>query len=912
MKLRKLFALLMTAVMLLGMVPTGYAELWGDVTNCNHNLAWRWPNGQPTNCQDWKYSEEYCTKCGYVSGGYEQNGDCSYHWVWNGEVPSCEERGLQNGVCSVCGEVTERVARGPHSWGDWHGTGGTCVNPGRQERTCTVCGATETRTGSGGEHDWGAWKTIKPGTCVESGEEERTCNLCGKTEKRTTGGGGHQYGAWKEVKAPSCTEDGREEHYCRYCGRMEWDVIPATGHDMGTWYVFEAPQVGLPGIERRDCLNECGYFETREIPALEQDFDNVVINPGDVNLTPDDNTNVTVPGDSVNADNPDYVVTDPNGNDNYTEITPGGSGEPESAAGLSLSLVLSSIPANGTHFVVGETVVFTAAWANTTPYTLKDQIVSIGGTVAPVLGSELLYLSTLSPEPDVEIAPGASGSHSLTVVVSEADVANGAIHATADFSANTKEGVELGQVIAPFVTAPCGEGTLANSAGVYLEKFIRNTPANGEYYVPGEVLNYALTLILDDGLLLDDAAIYDPIIDNDGLVISYGKGLYGGMGMDVFYTVTEEDAQRGYVENTAYATWSYSDSGKAGYCESATVIAPCGSDNSGDFGLTAGLSVTKTVTSTPNNGSYYEPGEVIFFEITATNTSAETLTNLTFHDPLITDAPGATVPTFAPGEAASFQAFYVVTDVDAFAGSVTNVAYMTADDADGHQMVEYSNTVTVPCGHTYLNIIPTPDAPFGTFDSLAVVKTEESLPLNGQFYTEGEVIHYSITYTNDGELPLTDVQVWDVMNVTMPVAHAETLQPGESRVCYYQHTVTAEDVAAGSVMNIAHASYPVPNAAGFANSTSNVVISKTSAYHWVWVTPLFPEDATPEYDPGTGWFPGVITPKAPCLPLAPLTPISSAAAKTTASASSPAATIRPSAMRSASAASMRIPSPPRC
>ena len=169
MKLRKLFALLMTAVMLLGMVPTGYAELWGDVTNCNHNLAWRWPNGQPTNCQDWKYSEEYCTKCGYVSGGYEQNGDCSYHWVWNGEVPSCEESGLQNGVCSLCGEITERNARGPHSWGDWHGTGGTCVNPGRQERTCTVCGATETRTGSGGEHDWGAWKTIKPGTCVESG-----------------------------------------------------------------------------------------------------------------------------------------------------------------------------------------------------------------------------------------------------------------------------------------------------------------------------------------------------------------------------------------------------------------------------------------------------------------------------------------------------------------------------------------------------------------------------------------------------------------------------------------------------------------------------------------------------------------------------------------------------------------------
>lgn len=845
MKLRKLFALLMTAVMLLGMVPASHAEL----TDCYHDWdSGQWLSGAPANCKVSKPKTYTCTIC-QATQTWDENGPCNYIWSWGSHVPSCEESGLQNGVCSVCGEVTERVARGPHSWGNWHGTGGTCVNPGRQERSCTVCGATETRTGSGGEHDWGAWKTIKPGTCVESGEEERTCNLCGKTEKRTTGGGSHQYGAYETVKGPKCTEPGRKEHYCRYCGRMEWDVIPATGHDMGSWYVFEAPQVGLPGIERRDCLNECGYFETREIPALEQDFDNVVINPGDVNVAPG-GPNITGPDSSENTGNPDDGFNTPNDNNHYEVITPGGSGE---QAALSLTLSLSSTPANGTHFVVGETVVFTAVWANTTPYTLKDQIVSIGGTVAPVLGSELLYLSTLSPEPDVEIAPGASGSHSLTVVVSEADVANGAIHATADFSANTKEGVELGQVIAPFVTAPCGEGTLANNDGVYLEKFIRNAPANGEYYVPGEVLNYALTLRIDDGLLLDDAAIYDPIIDNDGLVISYGKGLYGGMGMDVFYTVTEEDTQRGYVENTAYATWSYSDSGKAGYCESATVIAPCGSDNSGDFGLTAGLSVTKTVTSTPNNGSYYEPGEVIFFEITATNTSSETLTNLTFHDPLITDAPGATVPTFAPGEAASFQAFYVVTDVDAFAGSVTNVAYMTADDADGHQMVEYSNTVTVPCGHTYLNIIPTPDHPFGTFDSIAVVKTEESLPLNGQFYTEGEVIHYSITYTNDGELPLTDVQIWDVLNVTTPIASAEMLQPGESRVCYYQHTVTAEDVAAGSVMNIAHASYPVSNAAGFANSVSNVVISKTGAYNWVWVTPLFPEDATPEYTPGTGW-----------------------------------------------------------
>ena len=178
MKLRKLFALLMTAVMLLGMGPAAHAEL----TDCYHDWdSGQWLSGAPANCQVSKPKTYTCTIC-QATQTWDENGPCNYIWSWGSHVPSCEESGVQNGVCSACGDVTERDARGPHSWGNWHGTGGTCVNPGRQERSCTVCGATETRTGSGGEHDRGAWKTIKPGTCVESGEEERTCILCGKTE----------------------------------------------------------------------------------------------------------------------------------------------------------------------------------------------------------------------------------------------------------------------------------------------------------------------------------------------------------------------------------------------------------------------------------------------------------------------------------------------------------------------------------------------------------------------------------------------------------------------------------------------------------------------------------------------------------------------------------------------------------
>ncbi|MBQ4579526.1 MAG: hypothetical protein IJA83_02605 [Clostridia bacterium] len=958
MKLRKLFALLMTAVMLLGMVPASHAEL----TDCNHDWdSGQWLSGAPANCQVSKPKTYTCTIC-KATRTWDEYGPCNYIWSWESHVPSCEEMGRQNGVCSVCGEVTERDTRGPHSWGDWHGTGGTCVNPGRQERTCTVCGATETRTGSGGEHDWGAWKTIKPGTCVESGEEERTCNLCGKTEKRTTGGGGHQYGAWKEVKAPSCTENGREEHYCRYCGRMEWDVIPMVDHSFGEWYVVLEPKVGIPGVEERTCTM-CGLPEQREIPGLEEGYIYIpggtpapggVVVPDDsgwvtINPTPTPDPEYVNKNDDPNWNNGTYVpgvtvdlngltvtksapagshagyyypgevvpftitvtnntgvelidveITDPikGGNedavvDRILSMQPGESAtvlfnytttEADAAFGtecfwntayatgstldgtqvsgtsntvkvlcvmpheISISKTVSGAPANGEFYVPGETICFIISMSNDTTYplyvvTLTDPLCEDQYFHDEVNGMSYLYMDNLYNSEDNPLGFSQSARVAPTYVVTEADAEAGFVTNTAIVNYQTWYGEN--KTASASVTVKCGKA----SDAVVLEKIDMRSPANGEYYVPGEVIKYGLTVRSTEDNPLQNIIIYDPLKGGDQVVFGPADSWVLGAGFD--YTVTEADAQRGYIENTGYATFTYQNTGEDGTVYSNTLTLPCGFVK--DAGLSSALSLTKSVTSTPANGSYYVPGETVTYELYVKN-SGEPLENLDVSDWMWGDER-AWVGSFATGEDVTYPVTHIVTDADARAKHVNNIACATAIDKDGNQITEYSNLVTVPCG------FPEGDDPFGIFHSVAVVKTEESLPLNGQFYTEGEVIHYAITYTNDGELPLTDVQVWDVMNVTTPVAHAETLQPGESRVCYYQHTVTAEDVAAGSVMNIAHASYPVPNAAGFANSTSNVVISKTSAYHWVWVTPLFPEDATPEYDPGTGWFPGVITPE---------------------------------------------------
>ena len=406
MNLRKLFALLMAAIMLLGMVPVGHAEggnmmPGGEFTvSCNHNWDWRWPNGQPANCQDWKWSESYCTLCGVVDGGFEQCGPCQPgSWHWDGNPPAnCNEWGIQNQSCSICGEVfNEREVRGDHKWGGYvTETPAGCETPGEEVSYCSVCGergssreipakghdwgdwkweveATCNKEGlrvrycnrcnmrdedyvQGGEHKWGEWQTDKSATCTEGGSEKRSCSVCGQTQTRNTDPLGHSFGSWKDDTPPTCTERGLQYKKCSRCGDTEWRHKAKLDHVFGEWYVVTEPHVGVPGLEQRDCTYGCGTFEQREIPALEA----------------------------------------------------------ESAAGLDLTLVLSSTPANGTHFVVGEEVSFTETWSNGTDKTLYPFSVSIWTCDVPSYGSMVDQIcSWFAEDGGGPVAPGASGSHTL-------------------------------------------------------------------------------------------------------------------------------------------------------------------------------------------------------------------------------------------------------------------------------------------------------------------------------------------------------------------------------------------------------------------------------------------------------------------------------------------------------------------
>lgn len=223
MKLRKLFAWLMTLVMLLGMVPAGHAE----VIACDHNWAWRWPDGKPTNCQDWKWSEEYCTLCGEGNGRFEQCGPCQpgeKHWV-TPQPTNCYESGTWEIACKFCGEWLDgQEVPGQHSWHEEIIEEPWCDVGGMKAITCSVCGQWQnngTPLAPLG-HDWGDWYWVD-GTpsCIEGAWQNRNCKRCGQMEDRWIQGGSHDMSSWYRSGIPTCTKEGLMRRNCSICGYYE-------------------------------------------------------------------------------------------------------------------------------------------------------------------------------------------------------------------------------------------------------------------------------------------------------------------------------------------------------------------------------------------------------------------------------------------------------------------------------------------------------------------------------------------------------------------------------------------------------------------------------------------------------------------------------------------------------------------
>jgi len=207
-------------------------------------------------------------------------------------------------------------------------------------------------------------------------------------------------------------------------------------------------------------------------------------------------------------------------------------------------------------------------------------------------------------------------------------------------------------------------------------------------YLLGEVIHYTVTLTNSGTVTLNDIAVTDSNADNPNLGTVDRLAIGESRTFTASHKVTQDDVDRGWVDNQATAAGKHSRGGpvtgksKDPFCPSCPYTTV-----SVDWGAGPGMSVQKAIVDKRN---FYVLGETIEYAITVTNTGTVTLRNITVTDANADDPNLGTVDRLALGESRSFAAFHTVTQADVDAERVDNLAVAVGRDSRGGLVKEDS------------------------------------------------------------------------------------------------------------------------------------------------------------------------------------------------------------------------------
>lgn len=358
----------------------------------------------------------------------------------------------------------------------------------------------------------------------------------------------------------------------------------------------------------------------------------------------------------------------------------------------------------------------------------------------------------------------------------------------------------------------------------------------GEYNADGNIKNGAFALINSSNKVEPVTTAKDTILRVIGL-----NGPFGMAGMSLL--VVKQGANPIYlVENLRQDDYTGTyDERMAGVVDgdkvrmhrllageefivSSDVISPTGfvvGDwlYAGEAGLQIpGMVVTKTVTKVVDTSEAQDitgaglatfvlaEGDVIHYSVTVENTGDIPLTAISVADPM-NEATPVVIETLAVGATSTPVTYtHVVTALED--GTVVeNTATATATHPRRPAV-----TITAS-GPATIGVLAVPSMAVAK-TIVKVVDTSESADITGAaldtfVLAEGDVIHYSVTVENTGDLALADISLADDMNSGSPATIATLAIGATSAATTYTHTVTALE-AGTAVENTATATAQHP------------------------------------------------------------------------------------------------------
>ena len=290
----------------------------------------------------------------------------------------------------------------------------------------------------------------------------------------------------------------------------------------------------------------------------------------------------------------------------------------------------------------------------------------------------------------------------------------------------------------------------------------------------GDVLTYTVTVTNTGNIALTNVVASDALITpNSKTCASVAVG--GTCVLVGTYTVTAADVTAGSITNTASVT----STEVPGPTAPPPVVTPVvGSPK---------LTITKALTSNADGDASgtVTQGDVLTYTVTVTNTGNIALTNVVASDALITPN-SKTCASVAVGGTCVLVGTYTVTAADVAAGSES----YQQRQRDQH-----------PSAGSELRRIPVVTPVVGS-PKLTITKalTSNADGDASGTVTQGDVLTYTVTVTNAGNGVLSNVVVSDAL-ITPNSKTCASVAVGGTCVLVGTYTVTAADVAAGSVTN---------------------------------------------------------------------------------------------------------------
>jgi len=457
-------------------------------------------------------------------------------------------------------------------------------------------------------------------------------------------------------------------------------------------------------------------------------------------------------------------------------------------------------------FVAGQEVTYTFDIVNNGEVALNDVTL----TDALVGLTDLTYVAW----------PGApnndpnDSNNSLTLQVGET------AQATAKYTA-TQADVDAGTILnaAQVVGTPPSGDDVSDTDDVTLTGPAHNPAltlvksADVDTYVAGDTITYTFTMENTGNTTLTGVTVADPLAGLSDLTYTWPTGNSAGVlepgqtaAATATYTATQADVDRGFVHNAATAT-GVTPTPPGGPVPPPVTTPPAEVTVEGDE-QDPSIALEKT-------GVLSADETTVTYTFVATNIGNVTLTSVSISDPLAGlsaisyDWSAATAEgVLEPTEQVTGTATYAVTQTDRNAGAVVNLAktvgtppnLIDPEDPDGPG---------------------TPQEPV-TDEDPAVVSLEQTTAIalvkDGTLDTSassevGDLIEYTFTITNTGNVVLDDVQVTDEMLADAGVAITiedsawpgaiGVLNPTESVVGSASYPLTQADIDAGAVDNVA-------------------------------------------------------------------------------------------------------------